>query len=68
MPLNYYPHTRPHRPILSNHLSFMSTIKPAPEEWYQVTCTMTTRPNTGFHPIGCHVGCFIELNIVHDKL
>lgn len=58
VPLNYYPHTRPHRPILSGDLSFFSTIKPSPEEWHQVTSTMTSRPNCNFQPIQCHVSLF----------
>jgi hypothetical protein len=43
----------------------MSTIKPSPEEWRQVTCMMDARPNTGFRPIDCHVRHLIQQDIMY---
>ncbi|EPQ51099.1 hypothetical protein GLOTRDRAFT_49369 [Gloeophyllum trabeum ATCC 11539] len=55
LPLNYYPRSRPHRPILSPSLSFRHTMKVAPEEWFQVTSTMPARTGSGVEPLDCHL-------------
>ncbi|EGO24101.1 hypothetical protein SERLADRAFT_362165 [Serpula lacrymans var. lacrymans S7.9] len=47
IPLQYYPRSRPHSPMLPNGLSFMSTVKSSPEEWHQVMCTMNSVPSSG---------------------
>ncbi|TFK52166.1 hypothetical protein OE88DRAFT_1718201 [Heliocybe sulcata] len=54
-PVNYYPRSRPHRPILPPDLSFHSTLKAAPEEWYQVITKMDSRKNSGIEPLDCHL-------------
>jgi len=53
--ISYYPRTRPARPILPSHLTFLSTVKTSPEEWYQVTSTMPARHGSGIKPIECNL-------------
>lgn len=42
IPFHYVPRTRAHRPIIP-FSSFLSSIKSAPEEWYQVVAQLTSR-------------------------
>ncbi|KDQ62638.1 hypothetical protein JAAARDRAFT_121787 [Jaapia argillacea MUCL 33604] len=53
--MNYLPRTRPCQPILPSSLSFRSTVKTSPEEWFQVISQMDARSNSGFAPIDCHL-------------
>ncbi|KZT28393.1 hypothetical protein NEOLEDRAFT_1154611 [Neolentinus lepideus HHB14362 ss-1] len=54
-PFNYYPRSRPHRPILPHSIPFHSTLKIAPEEWSQVISQMESRTNSGIAPLDCHL-------------
>ena len=50
----YQPRTRPLQPVLSSPFPFLSTVKSSPEEWFQITSTISTKSNT-IGPIDCHV-------------
>lgn len=54
VPVNYFPRTRPTRPILS-HPRLLPTIKSMPEEWIQTLSKMEVRPGSILQPIDCHV-------------
>jgi hypothetical protein len=56
--LEYRPRSRPSRPILPCG-SLLSTIKPDPEEWYQILSIMPVRHNSGLQPIVCNVCSFL---------
>ncbi|KAI0315894.1 hypothetical protein OF83DRAFT_1084650 [Amylostereum chailletii] len=51
--LLYAPKSRPHQPILSCPFPFNSTIKTLPEEWHQVSSSVTPKANSKFKPIEC---------------
>jgi hypothetical protein len=50
----YQPRTRPLQPVLSSPFPFLSTVKSSPEEWFQITSTISTKSNT-IGPIDCHL-------------
>ncbi|KAJ3570108.1 hypothetical protein NP233_g4618 [Leucocoprinus birnbaumii] len=54
VPFEYYPRTRPNRPIIPS-LCFFSGVKSTPEEWYQTIAPMKTPLNTDPGPIFTHL-------------
>jgi len=59
---NYCPRSRPNRPIV--HIpDFLCSVKTLPEEWYQATSTLKTRPywspGRTREPLHCHVSPYI---------
>ncbi|KIM85065.1 hypothetical protein PILCRDRAFT_6051 [Piloderma croceum F 1598] len=53
--ISYQPRTRPVLPILPSHITFLSTIKTSPKEWYRITSTMQPRHGSGVEPIQCNL-------------
>ncbi|KAG8214541.1 hypothetical protein J3R82DRAFT_9602 [Butyriboletus roseoflavus] len=53
VPLMYRPQSRPHLPILSSDLPFMSTVKSSPEEWHEVMCTVPMSQGSGLAHVKC---------------
>ncbi|KAJ7783319.1 hypothetical protein B0H16DRAFT_1496317 [Mycena metata] len=53
IPLAFKPRTRPARPIIQD-LSFISTLKAAPDEWHQMLVTIPTKEKAEVEPISCH--------------
>jgi len=57
-PVHYHPKSRPARPINMVGTVFAS-IKPAPEDWCQITGRMEVRPTSKHKtPIECQVSAF----------
>lgn len=54
IPFEYYPRTRPHRPIVSSRC-FFSSVKSTPEEWHQTIAPMKTPLNEDPGPIFTHL-------------
>lgn len=52
----YQPRTRPSQPVLSSPFPFLSTVKSLPEEWFQITSTISAKSISNIEPIDCHVG------------
>lgn len=65
-PVNYHPKSRPARPINMVGTVFAS-IKPAPEDWCQITGRMEVRPmSTHKTPIECQVSVLYPGNITAE--
>ncbi|KAI0688375.1 hypothetical protein BC835DRAFT_1284717 [Cytidiella melzeri] len=54
IPINYRPRSRPYLPIADSLLPFFSTLKTAPEEWYQVSSSVPHKDKTQ-SPMDCHL-------------
>jgi hypothetical protein len=56
IPFTYRSQLRPPQPILPSPFPFLSTIKSLPEEWFQVTSTMTVKSqHSDIEPIDCNL-------------
>jgi len=55
IPFTYRSQLRPPQPILPSPFPFLSTIKSLPEEWFQVTSTITVKTHSDIEPIDCHL-------------
>ena len=55
VPFVYRPRARPRQPMLSSPFPFLSTVKSLPEEWFQITTTMSPKAISDIEPIDCHV-------------
>jgi hypothetical protein len=56
VPFAYQPRMRPPQPVLSTPFPFLSTVKSLPEEWFQITSTMSPKSIFSYmDPIDCHV-------------
>ncbi|KAG2155768.1 uncharacterized protein EDB93DRAFT_1201406 [Suillus bovinus] len=53
VPICYHPRSRPHTPMLSRDVPFMTTVKSSPEEWHQVLSTMNATKNSKLTPVQC---------------
>ena len=61
IPVKYYPRSRPYLPIGCELEPFLSTVKCAPADWYQVTSTMQARKDATIGNIDAHV-CFVVVS------
>ncbi|GJE99015.1 hypothetical protein PsYK624_152530 [Phanerochaete sordida] len=54
IPVKYQPRSRPYLPISPGLYPFLSTVKTAPEEWHQISSTVSSRDQS-VDPLECHL-------------